>query len=51
MGFSYAAIGARIEAARYLLAFLETKPELEVAMEVRQVLEMLKLSTGPFELN
>lgn len=51
MGFSYAAIGARTEAARYLLAFLETRPELEVAMEVRQVLEMLKLATGPFEMH
>jgi len=51
MGLSYAALGARTEAARYLLSFLETKPELEVAMEVRQILEMLKLATGPFELN
>jgi tetratricopeptide (TPR) repeat protein len=51
MGLSYAALGARTEAARYLDAFLETKPELEAAMEVRQMLEMLKLASGPFEVN
>lgn len=49
-GMSRAALGDREAAGHYLHRFLETKPDLEVAMEVRQVIEMLKLGDGPLEL-
>ncbi len=49
-GMSWAALGDRGAAADYLHRFLETKPELEVAMEVREVLELLQRGKGPLDL-
>ncbi|MCA9625744.1 MAG: tetratricopeptide repeat protein [Myxococcales bacterium] len=40
-GLAEAACGRRSVARKHLLAFLATKPELEVQLEVRGVLEML----------
>jgi tetratricopeptide (TPR) repeat protein len=41
MGLAYAARGNRALARKHLQGFLDSSPELEAAMEVRQVLEML----------
>jgi tetratricopeptide (TPR) repeat protein len=42
VGLVYLARGDKTSARRYLEAFLDAKPELEVALEVRQLLEGLK---------
>ena len=49
-GLAHAAMGDRASAGHYLERFLETKPELEAALEVRQVLEALKAGDGPLEV-
>ncbi|WP_437769109.1 tetratricopeptide repeat protein [Sorangium sp. So ce281] len=41
MGLSYAARGNRALARKHLQGFLDAGPEVEAAMEVRQILEML----------
>ena len=41
VGLVYLARGDKTSARRYLEAFLETKPEFEVGLEVRQMLEAL----------
>jgi Flp pilus assembly protein TadD len=41
MGLAYAARGNRALARKHLQSFLDSGPEVESAMEVRQVLEML----------
>jgi len=42
LGMALAALGERTEAAQCLERFLDSKPEFEVATEVRGVLEMLR---------
>src|SRR5262249_54775808 len=44
-GLAYAATGDRPAARRHLQGFLDTEPEAEAALEVRQILEMLGI--GP----
>lgn len=41
MGLAHAARGNRAQARKHLQGFLDSSPELEATMEVRQVLEML----------
>ena len=43
VGLVYLARGDKTSARRYLEAFLDAKPEFEAALEVRQILEGLKL--------
>ena len=49
-GLAHAAMGERASAQHYLERFLETKPELEAALEARQVLAALKVGDGPLEV-
>ena len=49
-GLAHAAMGERASAQHYLDRFLDTKPELEAALEARQVLEALKVGDGPLEV-
>lgn len=49
-GLAHAALGDRASATHYLDRFLLTKPELEAALEARQVLEALKAGDGPLEV-
>ncbi len=43
-GLAHAALGQRQEATRELEGFLDAAPEAEVAIEVRQILEMIGLA-------
>jgi len=49
VGLVYLARGDTTSARRYLEAFLDAKPELEAALEVRQILEGLKLGVNVSE--
>lgn len=49
-GLAHAAMGERASALHYLERFLATKPELEAALEARQVVEALKVGAGPLEV-
>jgi Flp pilus assembly protein TadD len=50
VGRAHAAAGNRPSAKLYLEAFLKTNPELEPALEARQILAQLDQGTGPLEL-
>ena len=50
-GMAHAALGHRSEAARYLEAFLRTKPELESAQEARLSLDLLSRGQGPVDVD
>ena len=50
IGRAHAAAGNRPSAKLYLEAFLKTNPELEAALEARQILSALEGGTGPLEL-
>lgn len=51
VGMAHVGLGNRTEGRRYLEAFLDTKPEFEIATEVRQIIEMIRLAEGPMDID
>jgi Flp pilus assembly protein TadD len=50
LGRAYAAAGNRVLAKRYLEAFLKTDPELEPAVEARQIIAAIDAGTGALDV-
>ncbi len=50
LGMSYAALGQRSDARRYLEAFIRVKPEYEAGQEAQLILHLLEQGHGPVEV-